>query len=280
LLLRNDSLKIGSENLLKKDVHVCAIVPARNEEERIKLTLDSLKTQTLSLQKIIIVNDGSEDRTAEIAARYGEVVSLPFHKESYVGRPELAYVLNEGLKRVPGNCDYVLILGADHVLPYDYLEKIIVRMIGEDVKIASGYIKSEPYHPEMPRGSGRVYDFKLFKSIGFFPVNWGWESYVVFKFMQMGYKAKCYKDIDAGKARPTSMSKKKLYYYGKAMRALGYDFKYALGRAVINRSWGMINGYLSRDVTIYEDIASFVREWQRREFWSRVKNILRVGGRK
>jgi glycosyltransferase involved in cell wall biosynthesis len=263
--------------MMERKLRLYAVVPARNEEVFIEQTLSSLVRQTLKVQGIIIVNDGSEDKTADIATRYGVVVNLPPHKESYVGRPELALVLNEGLKRVPEDCDYVLILGADHVLPQDYLEKVVSRMVEEDVKVASGYIEGERYHPEMPRGSGRIYDFKLFKSMGFFPVNWGWESYVLFKFMQMGYKVKCYRDIAAGKVRSTSMTKTKLYYYGKAMKALGYDFKYALGRVIVNRSLSMLKGYMSRDVKVYDDIAEFVKKWQRNVFWSRVKQVLSIG---
>jgi hypothetical protein len=41
----------------------------------------------------------------------------------------------------------------------------------------------------------------------------------------------------------------------------------------------MIKGYLSRNVIIYEDVVDFVR-WQREEFWKRIKNIPRSGGRK
>lgn len=256
------------------NLHIYAVVPARNEESRIGLTLESLLKQTLRIEKIIIVDDGSTDRTAEIARQYGEVVSLPSHEKSYTGRPELAHVLNEGLKRIPDDCDYVLIVGADHVLPEDYLEKLIIRMVQEDVKIASGHIKGEPYHPDMPRGSGRLYDFKLLKEVGFFPVNWGWESYVIFKAMQMGFKVKQFKDIDAGRARPTSMDRKKLYYYGKAMRALGYDFLYVLGRSILRRSWSMIKGYLSKDVTRYDDIADFVKKWQRKNFVRRINELL------
>ncbi|MBS7606181.1 glycosyltransferase family 2 protein [Candidatus Bathyarchaeota archaeon] len=265
---------------MEEKLCIYAVIPARNEEERIERTLLALKEQTFNLTGIIVVNDGSTDRTAKIAARYSEVIDLPPHEESYIGRPELALVLNEGLKRIPDYCDYVLVLGADHVLPRNYIKTIIERMIKEDVRIASGYIKGEPYHPEMPRGSGRIYDFRLLKSIGFFPVNWGWESYVIFKFMQMGYKVRCYRDIEAGEIRPTGMSKRKLFYYGKAMRALGYDFKYAVGRAVINGSWSMIKGYLSKDIKVYEDINDFVREWQRENFWRRVRAILKAGGRR
>jgi len=258
---------------------ICAVLSARNEQDFIRGTLASLDRQTLKPYKIIVVNDGSEDKTAEISAEYADVINLPPHKQSYIGRPELARVLNEGLKRIPDDCDYVLILGADHSLPENYVERIVSRMIEDDVKIASGHIEGEPYHPEMPRGSGRIYDFKFFKEIGFFPVNWGWESYVLFKAMQMGYKVRCYRDVDAGKIRPTSMSKRKMYYNGKGMKALGYDFKYALGRAIINRSLSMLKGYLS-DVEVYKDIAEFVREWQKKIFWARVRRILSHKGRK
>ncbi|RLG92002.1 hypothetical protein DRO37_09590 [Candidatus Bathyarchaeota archaeon] len=264
----------GGAGLSLDGLRVYAVVPARNEEAYLEATLSSLVRQSLRLSGIIIVDDGSTDGTARVAARYGSVVRLPGHDESYVGRPELAVVFNEGLRRVPDDCDYVLVLGADHVLPPDYLERLISRMIVDDVRVASGYIAGEPYHPEMPRGSGRVYDFKLLKGIGFFPVNWGWESYVLFKFMQMGYAVRCYRDICAGEARRTGRSGRRMYYYGKAMRALGYDFKYAVARALFNRSLSMLRGYLSGDIRVYDDVASFVREWQRRMFWRRVRDVL------
>jgi glycosyltransferase involved in cell wall biosynthesis len=226
------------------------------------------------------VNDGSIDQTAQISEKYADVINLPIHEENYAGRPELAKILNEGLKRVPDNSEYVLILGADQSLPATYIESIVIRMIQDDVKIASGYIKGEPHHPEMPRGGGRIYDFKIFKKIGFFPVNWGWESYVLFKVMQIGYKVKCYRDVDTGDARSTNISKRKLYYYGKGMKALGYDFKYALGRAILNRSWSMFKGYVSKEVQTYKDIAEFARFWQREIFWNRLWRILYHKGRK
>jgi glycosyltransferase involved in cell wall biosynthesis len=259
---------------------VSVVIPARNEQEYIERSLVSLSRQTLKPNGIIVVNDGSIDQTAQISAKYADVINLPIHEENYAGRPELAKILNEGLKQVPGDSDYVLILGADQSLPEKYIESIVLRMVQEDVKIASGYIKGEPHHPEMPRGGGRIYDFKIFKMIGFFPVNWGWESHVLFKAMQMGYKVKCYRDIDTGEVRATSISKRKLYYYGKGMKALGYDLKYALGRAILNRSWNMFRGYISKEVNVYKDIAEFTREWQRKIFWSRIRRVLYYKGRK
>ena len=50
-----------------KKLKVVAVIVARNEKESIWETIDSLKQQTLSLDKIIVVNDGSTDETVEIA---------------------------------------------------------------------------------------------------------------------------------------------------------------------------------------------------------------------
>jgi hypothetical protein len=36
----------------------------------------------------------------------------------------------------------------------------------------------------------------------------------------------------------------------------------------------MLRGYLSKDVEVYDDIAEFVRKWQRNIFLSRIKQIL------
>ena len=48
------------------------ITPARNEEAFIAKALDSVVAQTLLPARWIIVDDGSLDRTAEIAASYAE----------------------------------------------------------------------------------------------------------------------------------------------------------------------------------------------------------------
>ena len=44
-------------------MNICIIIPAHNEEAFIKSTLDSLVSQTLLPQKIVVVNDNSTDHT-------------------------------------------------------------------------------------------------------------------------------------------------------------------------------------------------------------------------
>ena len=77
---------------------VCGVVvKVRDEQDAIEDGLLSLLDQSLK-PFIVVVNDGSVDRTEEIASRYADaVVNLPRHEESWVGRPELARVVNAGL---------------------------------------------------------------------------------------------------------------------------------------------------------------------------------------
>ncbi|MCK4715134.1 MAG: glycosyltransferase family 2 protein, partial [Candidatus Aenigmarchaeota archaeon] len=53
-----------------KKLTVAAIIPARNEEQDLPNCLDSAVKQTSALDEIIVVNDGSTDRTQEIVEGY------------------------------------------------------------------------------------------------------------------------------------------------------------------------------------------------------------------
>ena len=64
------------ESLSEKPVKVSIIIPTHNEEENIGDLLDSLKKVMEDDWEIIVINDGSEDRTAEICKEKGiQVVS-------------------------------------------------------------------------------------------------------------------------------------------------------------------------------------------------------------
>ncbi|RLF16210.1 MAG: hypothetical protein DRN06_05360 [Thermoprotei archaeon] len=254
---------------------IAIVIPARNEEKNLPVVIRALHKQTWSPDLIIVVNDGSVDRTGEIAARLGcKVINLPYHEESYAGKPECANVMNVGLREVPEDFDFVMILGADHVLPPTYIEELVKRVIAEDVAIASGYIEGEEITRSQPRGSGRVYRLDFLRSIGFLPSNWGYESYVVYKAMSMGLKVRCYEDIPSRTLRRTRRGWPRSYYWGRAMRALGYHWLYAVWRSLRNLSPSMLLGYLT-PTKKYEDIASFVCRKQKMRIVEKFKKILK-----
>ena len=68
---------------------VSVIIPVRNEEASIRILLDNLLKQTLRPDEIIITDNGSTDRTAEIISEYvrrGEPVRLLREEAGLPGR--------------------------------------------------------------------------------------------------------------------------------------------------------------------------------------------------
>jgi glycosyltransferase involved in cell wall biosynthesis len=83
---------------------VWIVMPAHNEERTIESVLDALKREGYS--KVIVVDDGSEDRTAEIARKRGAVVI------SHPKNRGLGAALRTGLKAA-------LERGADRAVTFD-----------------------------------------------------------------------------------------------------------------------------------------------------------------
>lgn len=105
------------------------IIPAHNEEENIFPCLESLKNQTFQDFKCVIVNDGSTDKTQEIAEMY-KVQStkykvLNLEKSEHQPGAKVVRTFNKGLETENlENFDVVCKFDADIVFPSNYLEKV------------------------------------------------------------------------------------------------------------------------------------------------------------
>ena len=82
-----------------------------------------MKKQTYPV-RIVVINDGSTDDTPIISGNAGcDLINLPYHEESYVSKPEIAAVWNQGLEHAKTlKPDYIVISGADHIYPPHYIE--------------------------------------------------------------------------------------------------------------------------------------------------------------
>ena len=267
-------------------VKVGVVIPARNEATYIGKTLRKLSEQLLKPSATVVVDDGSSDDTASVAERLGaKVVKLKDRGFRATGLPILAAVVNVGLRalRSMGPFDYVMVLGADHLLPSNYIYEIVRRMEKERrVAVASGVVRGEG-GTALPRGSGRVVRYEFWERLGLkYPLNYGWESYLLFKALAMGYEVRVYRDLVTSILRLTG-SKTDTLSYGKAMKALGYPAPYVLARAIVNLRRGlkssvrMLAGYFSlgKDIKTYE---SEVRLCVKSYVISRVKGFSRLGG--
>jgi len=112
---------------------ITAIVPAFNEDTAIGRTLESLLHQTLDLEDVIVVDDGSVDRTSEVARGFKKVRVL--RNPRHLGKAES---INLALNLV--DTELVMIVDADTVLEKSFTEKAIIAFIDEEVAAACGFV--------------------------------------------------------------------------------------------------------------------------------------------
>lgn len=98
---------------------ITLIIPALNEEKYLPQTLASVKGLDRQPDEIIVVNAQSEDKTAEIAKKYGAKIIT-------VDRRSIGYSRNQGLKAATG--DIVAFTDADTILPTHWLSTILSDM--------------------------------------------------------------------------------------------------------------------------------------------------------
>ena len=274
-------MKIG------KGSRIATIIPARNEEKFIGETLTALSNQDIDDNYIIVVNDGSEDKTKEVVNSFPNIELINIENRGFDahGTPILARVINKGLEKLLTEIshDYIMILGSDHILPSNYIRKIVDHMDhNRNVAICSGQIKDEK--SKVPRGSGRIVRSNFWKAIGLqYPLKFGFETYLLIKAQQLGYSIDVLNDLISVTNRPTRKSYKKETYisYGKSLRALGYVHLYSLGRIGLislknpKGAIYMLQGYTSSGIEFYEeDFRSFLRSIQYRRLKQYIKSFL------
>lgn len=105
---------------------VSIVIPTFNSSKYLKLTLDSVLSQTYTNWECIIVDDGSIDLTETIVAKYKE----KDHRFKLYKRPEdlpkgPSSVRNYGVKKAKG--DYLIFLDADDLLATTCMENRVAQ---------------------------------------------------------------------------------------------------------------------------------------------------------
>lgn len=119
------------------DTGVSIIIPARNEEGILELLLESLTLQTIELMEIIVVDDQSEDATAEIAEKFGhKVIRSRTPPEGWLGK---SWACWQGAQTA--NYDILLFLDSDVVLAPGALAKLLAHFTERE-----GLLTVQPYH--------------------------------------------------------------------------------------------------------------------------------------
>jgi glycosyltransferase involved in cell wall biosynthesis len=126
---------------------ISVIIPVYNGEKTLGVLLDSLAAGNYGEREIIVVDDGSIDRTREVASKY------PVKTTSTGGRRGPAVARNLGAKEARG--DVLLFLDADTVARPDLLSHVAERFKNEPQLVAI-----VGYYDKVPRNPGKFARYK------------------------------------------------------------------------------------------------------------------------
>ena len=119
------------------------VIPAHNEEKNIVLCLESIARQTVKPTKILLVDDGSTDRTSEFARLFADYIGLNLtiiRREISEGKtPTVHHAAHES------HADILFVLDADTMLrSNNYIERLVKELYqGVGIACACGVIEPE-----------------------------------------------------------------------------------------------------------------------------------------
>lgn len=96
---------------------ISVIIPVYNGEKYIKRCVDSILSQSYDNYEIIIINDGSSDKTLSVLREYRAYSNISIYNNRNHG---VSYSRNYGMRH--SNGDYIIFVDADDVMPSWSLE--------------------------------------------------------------------------------------------------------------------------------------------------------------
>ena len=265
------------------------IIPAHNEEKNISFCLESLKNQTFRDFRVVVVNDGSKDKTAEIAEKFQQYDErfqlINLEQSEHQPGAKVVRTFNKGLNSQ--NLDSFQIIckyDADIIFPTNYLKNIQevfannskAGMVSGLVKIKKSVFenalafdfKDEKRQWKFEnlssqnhvRGPIKAYRKECFVSMnGLRPVL-GWDNIDVMLAQKNGWEVVTIKDLWVKHLRPTA------YKYKKQKAEKLGEYFYNIG--------------LSLPLAMVSSAKSSIKNKSFSEFFSTMKTFLKQNGKR
>ncbi len=128
--------KVSSYDPTSKPELVSVIVPAYNEEKAIGKTIESLLRLSYPNKEIIIVDDGSSDRTLEVAKSHAKGDLMKVIAKPNGGKWD---ALNAGIRQAKG--EFVVCIDADTLLDQNAIQHLVKHFRDPKIGAVAGNVK-------------------------------------------------------------------------------------------------------------------------------------------
>jgi glycosyltransferase involved in cell wall biosynthesis len=217
------------------------VIPTYNEEAFIALTLQSLISQTVLPSKIVVVNDNSTDKTANIVmtfAKENPFITLVNKTSENIHLPgsKVIRAFQKGFDTLDDNYDLIVKIDADLIFPPNYFETIIQHFKSDSrIGMAGGFCYIEKNgdwvlenltDKDHIRGALKAYRKETFLQIGGLKPAMGWDTVDELLCKFYNWKVVTNKNLHVKHLKPTGANYNKTarYKQGEAFYTLGYGF--------------------------------------------------------
>ncbi|MBV8328401.1 glycosyltransferase family 2 protein [Chryseobacterium sp.] len=216
------------------------IIPAHNEENNLSFTLDSLQSQTCKDFTVVVVNDGSTDKTPEVIRKYTEsdprFETINLQKSEHQPGSKVVHAFKNGLQTQSiHEFDIICKFDADIILSENYLETVEKAFADNpDYGLVGGllYIEkdgnwvyegnSNKYHV---RGPMKAYRKECFIQIGGLRETLGWDNIDSILLEHFGWKEVVFPELQVKliKVKGADYTIRPADYYGRYFYFLGLN---------------------------------------------------------
>lgn len=231
---------LSFSSFIKQFVRFLIIIPAHNEEQNLSFTLDSLQQQSNKDFKVVVVNDGSTDRTSEVIRKYTETDSrfetINLQKSEHQPGSKVVHAFKKGLQTQPiDQFDIICKFDADIILPENYLE-IVGDTFADDPKygLVGGLLyvekggswvyegNSNKHHV---RGPMKAYRKECFVQMGGLRETLGWDNIDSILLEHLGWKEIVVPELHVKliKVKGADYTIRPADYYGRYFYFLGLN---------------------------------------------------------
>jgi glycosyltransferase involved in cell wall biosynthesis len=217
------------------------VIPTYNEEAFVALTLQSLISQTVSPSKIVVVNDNSTDKTAEIVQAFAK--ENPFitlvnktSEAKHLPGSKVIQAFQKGFETLDENYDLIVKIDADLIFPTNYFETVIKHFQSDaSIGMAGGFCYIEKNgdwilenltDKDHIRGALKAYRKATFQQIGGLKPAMGWDTVDELLCKFYNWKVVTDESLHVKHLKPTGANYNKTarYKQGEAFYTLGYGF--------------------------------------------------------
>ena len=273
------------------------VIPAHNEADFIGSTLQSLINQSLRPTKIVVVDDHSSDKTAEIVTDLSiqhpwiSLVSNTSSEEHLPGG-KIISAFYKGYDSLDSEYDVICKFDADVIFPQNYLETLAQHYTNNTkLGMVAGhcYIEKQGQwvfeniaSKSHIRGPIKSYRNECFEQIGGLKNSIGWDTIDELLALYYGWEFETDASLQVKHLKPTgaNYNKSAKYLQGTALYKMRYGFilaflsalKLAYKKRRIILFWDYISGYIkaynqNEAFLIDKDQGAFVRAYR----WKNIK---------